>query len=91
MKNCLILLSKSKPRNEFRDYIWKNCICLNEKSIKKGFRTNDVASIIEKLVVERSKRFSPGVRCDELDCEILDFLKSNNVITVNENLARCST
>lgn len=39
-------------------------------------------------MVERSKRFSPGVRCDELDCEILDFLKSNNVITVNENLAR---
>ena len=81
-------IDKAGDVNEFRDYIWKNCICLNEKSIKKGFRTNDVASIIEKLVVERSKRFSPGVRCDELDCEILDFLKSNNVITVNENLAR---
>lgn len=81
-------IDKAGDVNEFRDYIWNNCICLSEKSRRKGFRTNDVASIIEKMVVERSKRFSPGIRCDELDCEILDFLKSNNVISVNENLAR---
>ena len=81
-------IGKAGDVNEFRDYIWENCICLNERSFGKGFHSNDVVSTIEKMVVDRSKQFMPGINCDELNCEILNFLKSNNVVTVNENLAR---
>ncbi len=81
-------IGKARDVNEFRDYIWKNCICLNEKAIAKGLPTNDVVSTIEKMVVERSKLFMPGIHCDELKADILDFLKSNNVATINENLVR---
>lgn len=81
-------IGKAGDVNEFRDYIWKYCICLNEKTIGKSFCSNDVVSTIEKMVVDRSRQFMPGINCDEFNCEILNFLRSHNVVTINENMVR---
>ncbi len=83
-----ICLSKSSDVNEFRDYIWKECICLNTKAIEKGISTTEVISAVEYLVFERSKRMATGIDEDELDSRILSFLSSNNVVTKNERLIR---
>ena len=83
-----ISLDKAGDVNDFRDYIWKECICLNKKSTEKGLSTKDIVATIERMAVERSKRFMPGINDDEIDSEILEFLTSNNVVTVNDNLVR---
>jgi hypothetical protein len=81
-------LGKSVDVNGFRDYIWKNCICLDKKANEIGIQTNDIVSLIEKMVVERSVRLMPGINSEEINSKILSFLKSNNVVTDNDNLVR---
>lgn len=83
-----ISLSEASDVNNFRNYIWKHCICLVDKAIEMKIPTNEVVNTINHIVIERSKRFSAGVSEEEIDAAILKLLRTNNVVTDRDNLIR---
>ena len=81
-------LSVASDVNAFRDYIWEKSICLTEKAAEMNIPTDSVVKTVEHIVIERSRRFSPGVSEYELDSKILALLRSNNVIVDKDHLIR---
>ncbi len=74
--------------NAFRFFIWKECICLSKIASEKNISNKDIIQTIKLLVLERSKRFVVGIPEEEIDSKILEFLRSNAVITDKDNLIR---
>ena len=66
--------------NSLREYIWKNVICLEEKSRNYNILSNKVIETIEKIVFERAKKFLLGIHKDDIDSDIMHVLLSEGVI-----------
>ena len=66
--------------NAFREYIWKNVICLQETSNKRKITYTQAAETIKKIVFERAKNFSLGIPEDELDSNVVQALISEDII-----------
>ena len=73
--------------NSLREYIWKNIICLEEKSRMYGILSNKVIETVEKIVFERARKFMLGIKellrtiyqmhMDELLPEILISIRNS--------------
>ncbi len=83
-----IRLSESSDVNDLRNYIWKECICLDSKAVEMGIPSTDVVGAIEHIVFERAKRKAIGIDGTEIDSNILKFLRSNNVVTEHDSMVR---
>ena len=83
-----IRLSELSDVNGFRNYIWKECICLDNKTIEMRIPSTDVVDAIEHIVFERAKRKTIGIDETEIDSNILKFLRSNNVVTAHDSMIR---
>lgn len=66
--------------NSLREYIWKNVICLEEKSRNYNILSNKITETIEKIVFERAKNFLLGIHKDDIDSDIMHVLLSEGVI-----------
>ena len=66
--------------NSLREYIWKNIICLEEKSRMYGILSNKVIETVEKIVFERARKFMLGIHKDDIDRDIMHALLSEDVI-----------
>lgn len=66
--------------NSLREYIWKNIICLEEKSRTYGILSNKVIETVEKIVFERARKFLLGIHKDDIDRDIMHVLLSEGVI-----------
>ena len=66
--------------NSLRKYIWKNIICLEEKSRMYGILSNKVIETVEKIVFERARKFMLGIHKDDIDRDIMHALLSEGVI-----------
>ena len=66
--------------NSLREYIWKNIICLEEKSRMYGILSNKVIETVEKIVFERARKFTLGIHKDDIDRDIMHALLSEGVI-----------
>lgn len=66
--------------NSLREYIWKNIICLEEKSRMYGMLSNKVIETVEKIVFERARKFMLGIHKDDIDRDIMHALLSEGVI-----------
>lgn len=66
--------------NSLREYIWKNIICLEEKSRMYGILSNKVIETVEKIVFERARKFMLGIHKDDIDRNIMHALLSEGVI-----------
>lgn len=66
--------------NSLREYIWKNIICLEEKSRTYGILSNKVIETVEKIVFERARKFLLGIHKDDIDRDIMHALLSEGVI-----------
>ena len=66
--------------NSLREYIWKNIICLDEKSRMYGILSNKVIETVEKIVFERARKFMLGIHKDDIDRDIMHALLSEGVI-----------
>ena len=66
--------------NSLREYIWKNIICLEEKSRIYGILSNKVIETVEKIVFERARKFMLGIHKDDIDRDIMHALLSEGVI-----------
>ncbi len=67
--------------NALRDYIWKNVICLKEKSKYYQISGDSIANTVEKIVFERARNFWLGIQEDETDSNVLHALISEDVIS----------
>lgn len=74
--------------NELRDYIWKNIICLKNKSTQFNINTSNISNIINYIVFSRAKEFLIGVSKTDVDSNILDILISEGIIIEFENKIR---
>ena len=74
--------------NDFRDYIWKNIICLKEKASYYGLESSAVCNTVNKIVFERAKKFLLGIRELEIQTSILRALTSEGIVTVTDGLVR---
>ncbi len=74
--------------NSLREYIWKNIICLEEKSRKYGILSNKVIETVEKIVFERARKFLLGIHEDDIDRNIMHALLSEGVIAQQGNYIR---
>lgn len=72
-----------KDINEFRDYIWNNIICLKNKQKKYKINIRDVENAINKIVFDRARKFTLGIKENYIDSNILYALKSEGIITYN--------
>ncbi len=66
--------------NSLREYIWKNIICLEERSRTYGILSNKVIETVEKIVFERARKFLMGIHKDDIDRDIMHALLSEGVI-----------
>lgn len=66
--------------NSLREYIWKNIICMEEKSRMYGILSNKVIETVEKIVFERARKFMLGIHKDDIDRDIMHALLSEGVI-----------
>lgn len=66
--------------NSLREYIWKNIICLEEKSRMYSILSNKVIETVEKIVFERARKFMLGIHKDDIDRDIMHALLSEGVI-----------
>lgn len=69
--------------NKFREYIWKNIICLKDKQTKYNIKFKDVEDAVYKIVFDRARKFTLGVKEDDFDKNILYALKTEGIITFN--------
>lgn len=67
--------------DSFRNLIWNNVMCMNEKSLPQGITHSDIRMAINKIVFNRAEKFLPGVRKEEIGEEIVTVLQSENIIT----------
>lgn len=66
--------------NNLREYIWKNIVCLGNKSHEYGILSEKVTEAIDKIVFERAKKFLLGIHEDDIDRNIMNLLLSEGVI-----------
>lgn len=64
-------LSDINDENEFRELIWRECICLNDPSLE---------NVITSIVLDRAKYFLIGVDACNYDYKVVERLLSNGVI-----------
>lgn len=64
----------------FREYIWRNVICLQEKNTIYKIAYKDASEAITKIVFERAKKFCLGVPEDEINSKVVQALFSEDVI-----------
>lgn len=69
-----------QDENEFRNYIWRNIICLEDKAAKYGVSSDEIRSAIEKISFTRAKKFLIGVHRTEIEEKILHILITEGVI-----------
>ena len=77
--------------NSLREYIWKNIICLEEKSRMYGILSNKVIETVEKIVFERARKFMLGIHKDDIDRDIMHALLSEGVIAQQDQLVIVNT
>lgn len=75
-----INIDNIRDENSLREYIWKNIICLEEKSRIYGILGSKVNETVEKIVFERAKKFLLGIYKDDIDRDIMHALLSEGVI-----------
>lgn len=83
-----ININKLDNINEFREYIWSECICLKSKAIEENIDTALVVKTVKKIVFDRAKRNALGIRKDEIDGRIATFLRSNGVLSEDQKYLR---
>lgn len=66
--------------NSFRECIWRNVICLQEKNKIYKIAYKDASEAITKIVFERAKNFSLGISEEEIDSRIVKALISEDII-----------
>ena len=67
-------LNNIKDENQFREYIWENIICRNNKKYK---------DLINDIVFKRAKSLSVGVSIDRYETKDINELISNGVLVRN--------
>lgn len=72
-------LKNIKDENQFREYIWENIICRNNKKYR---------DLINDIVFTRAKSQSVGVSVDRYEIKDINELISNGVLVRNCNLVR---
>lgn len=78
-------LSDASDVNAFRSLVWKQVICLGNKALPAGVRTDDVREAVEKLVLERAQKFLPGVPVEDVGETMAGLLLSNGILRVCGN------
>jgi hypothetical protein len=66
--------------NSLREYIWKNIICLEQKSRMYGISSIKIVETVEEIVYERAKKFLLGIHKDDINRDIMHALLSEGVI-----------
>lgn len=66
--------------NSLREYIWKNIICLGEKSRTYNISNDKIIETVEYIVFERAKKFLVGIQKDYIDGNIIHALLSEGII-----------
>lgn len=66
--------------SSFREYIWKNIICLQETSKKHKITYTQASEAIKRIVFERAKRFSVGIPEEEVDSNVVKTLISEDIV-----------
>ena len=64
-------ISNINDENEFRELIWKDCICLKDPSLSKE---------VTNIVLDRAKQFVVGVKENNYNREVVEKLISSGVI-----------
>lgn len=64
----------------FREYIWKNVICLQEKTKIYRITYQEASEAITKIVFERAKKFSLGIPEDDINSNVVQALFSEDII-----------
>lgn len=77
----MIDIDNISDENALREFIWKNVICLKEKSKVYQITSDSVVNTIEKIVFERARNFWLGIHEDEIDSNVLHALISEDVIS----------
>ena len=77
-----------KDINEFRNYIWNNLICLQNKSLPSNIKTNDIRDTVNNIVFVRAKKFLTGVPKEDLPYDVLKVLFSEGVIIESDDKVR---
>lgn len=72
----------------FREYIWKNIICLQDQRKKYHLKCNEVAAAVEHIVFDRAKKNLLGVRANKIDSDILCALLSEGVLAKQGDYVR---
>ncbi len=72
-------LNNIKDENQFREYIWENIICRNNKKYK---------DLINDIVFVRAKSLSVGVSVDRYETKDINELISDGVLVRNSNTVR---
>ena len=66
--------------NEFRNYIWRNIICLEDKAAKFDVSSDEIRDAIENISFTRAKKFLIGVHRSEIKKEILHILITEGIV-----------
>lgn len=69
-----------QDENAFRDYIWRNIICLEDKAAKYGVSSDELRYTIENISFTRAKQFLIGVHRSEIKKKVLHILITEGVI-----------
>lgn len=80
--------SNVTDENKLRNFIWEDVICLKNKARNYGILFNDVVREINKIVFERAKTFSLGVRIENINQKVLKALVSENIVIENGETVR---
>ncbi len=68
-----------QDENEFRKYIWRNIICLEDKAAKYGVSSDEIRSNIENISFTRAKKFLIGIHRTEIKDKILHVLTTEGI------------
>lgn len=69
-----------QDENEFRNYIWRNIICLEDKAAKFDVSSDEIQDTIENISFTRAKKFLIGVHRSEIKKEILHILITEGIV-----------
>lgn len=69
-----------QDENEFRNYIWRNIICLEDKAAKFDVSSDEIRDTIENISFTRAKKFMIGIHRSEIKKEILHVLITEGVV-----------
>lgn len=69
-----------QDENAFRDYIWTNVICLENKAVNYGASSDEIRNTIENISFTRARKFLVGVHKSEIKEKILHILITEGII-----------